>query len=65
MFSSVKDKDIRAFMPFSRLVLEFSEKSREGGFMYILSCSGKLEEYTGKKFAALGSIFGFRKFGRC
>lgn len=63
MFSSVRDQD--RVMPLSQLAQDFSDRSRAGGFMYILTCSGKLKEYTGKKFAALGSIFGFRKFGRC
>ena len=50
--------------PLNKLAMNFSNHER-GGFLYILSCSNKLKEYTGKNLAALGSIFNFRKFGRC
>lgn len=38
----------------------FDDRER-GGYLCVLRCSTKLREHTGKEYAALGSIFGFRK----
>lgn len=44
---------------------DFIDDSRgKGCFVYVLPCVGKLEEYTWTKNLALGSLLGFRKFGR-
>lgn len=37
----------------------------KGGFANILRCPKKLEQETGSKFGIFGSLFGFRKFGKC
>lgn len=61
----LEDEGIDLVDPDSLMALEYSTMTGESGFLYILSCSDGMKEYTGANSLALGSLLGFRKHGRC
>ena len=65
MDTSKQEKFSKEVMSFSDVASNCFVKASKGTFLFLLPCSGrKMKRLIGKQeFAALGSIFGFRKFG--